>query len=103
MRIWNVNPRTMCRKHLLGEHVELHMMVGALNKGKNLAGFYNDGLIETGLIIPRHEELVLEMTARGYQHASPLPEFDDPQLGHVDLYVADAELRRRCADCRRLV
>ena len=25
MRMWMVNPKMMCNKHLLGEHVELHL------------------------------------------------------------------------------
>lgn len=38
MRMWNINPRYMCRKHLLGEHVETHMLVGSLRKEKSVQG-----------------------------------------------------------------
>ena len=31
MRMWMVNPGFMCNKHLLGEHVECHMLVGHLH------------------------------------------------------------------------
>ena len=30
MRMWGVDPKQMCRQHLLGEHVELHMQAGAV-------------------------------------------------------------------------
>ena len=36
MRMWLVPPSHMCRKHLLGEHVELHMLLGTLKKGKSI-------------------------------------------------------------------
>jgi len=28
MRMWMLNPKALCRKHLMGEHVEIHMLVG---------------------------------------------------------------------------
>lgn len=31
MRMWMVDPKIMCRKHLLGEHLELHMLAGCIN------------------------------------------------------------------------
>ena len=34
----DASPETMCRKHLLGEHVELHMLLGSLRRGKTLTG-----------------------------------------------------------------
>jgi hypothetical protein len=43
MRMWMVWPELMCRKHLLGEHVEIHMLLGALNKGHRVQGFINKG------------------------------------------------------------
>ena len=33
MRMWNVDPKLMCNKHLLGEHVEMHMFFGTIQKG----------------------------------------------------------------------
>ena len=34
MRQWMVDPRLLCRKHLLGEHVENHMFIGTLKRVK---------------------------------------------------------------------
>jgi hypothetical protein len=100
MRMWNVDPASLCRKHLLGEHVEMHMFVGHLNKGRRL-GRYADGLCERHRIRERHELLASELVARGYNHRSPLPAFDELEEGHVDLRRSERELRGRCAACRR--
>ena len=40
MRQWNIDPHCMCRKHLLGEHTEMHMAVGTLRRGLSIAGFF---------------------------------------------------------------
>ena len=103
MRMWLVDPRVMCSQHLLGEHVELHMLVGSLNRGKNIAGFLRDGLVELRSIRRRHEELVVEMQRRGFRHESPLPEFRARRAGRVDPVANLKELARRCADCRTLI
>jgi hypothetical protein len=98
--MWLVNPRLMCRQHLLGEHVELHMMVGCLVRGKSLAGYIETGLIDTALIRRRHLELVREMERRGYTHASELPAFKAPVAGgSIDAAGNLLELRRRCKSC----
>ena len=103
MRMWLVDPRLMCSQHLLGEHVELHMLVGSLNRGKNIAGFLRDGLVELRSIRRRHEELVVEMQRRGFRHQSPLPAFDRRRAGSVDPVANLKELARRCHDCRALI
>ena len=38
MRMWMLPPECMCRKHLLGEHVELHMLLGSMRRGKSIEG-----------------------------------------------------------------
>jgi len=100
--MWNVAPSVLCRKHLLGEHVELHMVVGSIKRGKNLGRFITDGLIETGKISARHKALAKEMTRRGYNHASPLDYTDTLKLGKVNPTVSLNELARRCPDCAAL-
>lgn len=104
MRMWMVDPKVMCRKHLLGEHVEIHMFVGSMNRGTNIYGFLKKRLIETTAIISRHEELVVEMKRRGYAHKSPLPEimpypksWDEVK---VDRQASMVEILRRCQSCR---
>lgn len=102
MRMWMVNPKLMCRKHLLGEHVELHMLVGSIKRGQSLQGFVDNGLIDTAKIQKRHDDLVKEMERRGYNHKSPLVYKDKLHIGKVDSKHSLNELSRRCESCREL-
>lgn len=102
MRMWMINPKFLCRYHLLGEHKELHMLVGALNKGKNLKGYFDKNQIAIHYIIPRHEELVKEFIRRGYNHKSPLPEFNVYIKGKIDLLYNLQDLQNRCSTCQKL-
>jgi hypothetical protein len=107
MRMWMVPPRHLCRRHLLGEHVELHMLAGSIGRGRSLAGFVEGGLIEPASAAARHGALVREMRARGYRHSS-----DDlnglaalvlyppaVRWARVDVATAWADLLARCPDC----
>jgi hypothetical protein len=101
MRMWNIDPKLMCNKHLLGEHVEMHMFVGSINKGISIKGYIDKGLVNTGLLKNRHEELVKEMIKREMKHNTPLLDFDIKVLGYVDSKENEEELLRRCVECRR--
>ncbi len=104
MRMWMVNPTMLCRKHLLGEHVECHMFSGTIAKGTSMIGYIDNGLVEVHNIISRHNELAKEIEIRGYQHKSPLQIClsllsSDP-CGKVDRENSIKELTNRCPDCR---
>ena len=108
MRQWLVNPKYLCRKHLMGEHVESHMFIGAINKGTSLAGFVNGGLVDVSKLHSRHEELVEEMKDRGYNHNSPLPavKVEIPQnyyISCVDVEANIQDLKTRCPDCNKRI
>ena len=103
MRMWNVPTAWMCRQHLLGEHVEMHMFTGAIMKGSDLAGYIEHGLVVPRQIPTRHTQLAEELVRRGYHHKSPLRNIPhDMQLpvGSVDTRKNVAELMRRCPECR---
>lgn len=101
MRMWMVSPHIMCRKHLLGEHVEMHMLAGSLRRGRSVQGFIDKNLIDTSLMKCRHDMLVAEMQRRGYKHESPLEiDFDFEHEGWVDVDESYYELASRCEDCR---
>lgn len=102
MRMWMVPPRRMCRKHLLGEHVEIHMAVASLRLGKRLDGFLAKGLLELHNLSARHDELVEEMRRRGYRHRSPLGRVPRRRGGCVNRRQAALELARRCPQCHGL-
>jgi len=96
-----VDAGKMCRKHLLGEHVELHMLAGCLNNGKNIKGFVEKGFVDPSLLRHRHEELVAEMQRRGYNHCSPVGKLPQTlQKGHIDPATNRVERCRRCRECR---
>jgi len=72
MRMWMVNTTILCRQHLLGEHCECHMFLGALKKRKSMTGYFDINAFEPMSLLIRHNVLAIEMNLRGYFHNSPL-------------------------------
>ncbi len=101
-----VNPKIMCRKHLLGEHVEIHMFASGLKRQINMSGYLNNNLLEPKSLRSRHQLLVKEMNERGYKHNSKLKmDFDINYLNalksrKVDVKKSVIELMSRCNDCK---
>jgi len=107
----------MCRKHLLGEHVECHMFLGTMRKGKSLEGYVRNNLLQLGHLIDRHDKLSLEMVLRGFKHNSPMEmnqEFKDIidssetytriyYTSIVDREISLQDLYNRCPECRLLM
>jgi len=98
-RMWLVNPKKLCRQHLLGEHKELHQLVGSLRKGKSVKGHIEKGQVEIHSIEKRHKELVKEMLRRGYKHQSILKKFKSFHAGKINILENERELERRCKNC----
>lgn len=105
MRMWMVDPKLMCNKHLIGEHGELHMLVGHLRLKHSVSGYVVSNAIELKSLETRHEALVNEMVYRGYSHKSPLviPDYSYLSLEEVNYEVDRGEatrlLLRRCTKC----
>jgi len=94
----------MCRKHLLGEHVETHMIAACLRLGNSLQGYVAKGLIETERLEQRHAALATEIERRGYNHKSPLTVPSGVRReGRVSVAESVRELSRRCPECRKLL
>jgi hypothetical protein len=79
MRIWDLNPKYLCRKHLLAEHRELHGLWNILTKHGSKGGYsrHPETLRWVGkqkALYLRHKALVEEFAERGYQHKTPLDE-----------------------------
>lgn len=101
MRMWGVSPEKLCNKHLLGEHVEMHMFAGTINKGISIQGYIDKGLVNPALIQQRHEELAQEMVRRGMNHQPPpQPIPTQPEHLVVDVFNSGQELIKRCPFCR---
>lgn len=101
-----VDPKKMCDRHLLGEHVELHMLAGNIKRGRSIDG-YLGGLVEPGLMVQRHCELVKEMACRGMKHQSPLDCPAEAASASKAQPISEAtnlrELVRRCERCASLI
>lgn len=109
MRMWLCDPKILCRKHLLGEHVEMHMFVGTLLKKKSIIGYLYNNLFEPAMLSTRHKQLVEEMKNRGMNHQSEIS-FDDAFLAYeniqpwyrtwtVERDSALKDLLSRCPSC----
>jgi hypothetical protein len=107
--MWMIDPRYLCRKHLLGCHLEHHMFLGALKKGKRLKGFFLNNCFEPKSLKSSHDELVLEMQHRTYNHQTPISqeEFDDAIKNLtdeemdwcIDREASLKDLLMRCVEC----
>ena len=101
MRMWMVDPTIMCREHLLGEHAEIHMFVGAIDHGSSVRGYLEKDLLEVHSLYDRHEELVREMKRRNYRHNSEIDEKwkKAERLGSIDRQKNLKQLINRCPKC----
>jgi len=116
VRIWDrIPPSSLCRSHLLGEHRELHGLWNILlriESGEDPSEVGYAAHPETRrwighqrALYDRHEALVGEMLARGYNHRSPLPGVIDSEISGeaaVPPEIDDqrAVLRAKGCDCR---
>ena len=103
-----VNPAVMCNKHLLGEHAECHMLVGHLQRKRQITNYVRLNLLQPNSLKERHNQLAEEMEKRRMSHKSPLPKYSLSYLPREHrLYVVNSEeslieLFKRCSDCRGL-
>jgi hypothetical protein len=77
MRVWDIEPKYLCRKHLLAEHRELHGLWNILTKHGGKGGYsrHPETLRWVGklkALYIRHELLAKEFKKRGYKHFTPL-------------------------------
>jgi hypothetical protein len=100
MRMWMVDPELLCDQHLLGEHVEIHMLVGAVGAGMSIRGYIEHGLLEPQNAHARHEQIVVEMRTRRFRHRSDLGELAHAPLGYVNRGKSIRDLCERCDKCR---
>lgn len=107
MRMWMVDPIILCRKHLMGEHLEHHMFVGHIKKKKGVCGYLKNNCFEPRALFLRHQQLAEQMLIRGYQHKSELPECDisylttEQQCCKIDVEMSLKDLLSRCPECRK--
>ena len=107
MRMWMIDPQLLCRKHLLGEHGELHKFIPSFHKKHKIDNRVAPVVqIELSSYQSRHDELATEMLRRGMNHKSPLPELPDFTYLPTHQYEAKVnkntsikDLKERCEEC----
>jgi len=109
MRMFMCSTKWMCNQHLLGEHRELHAIVGILHKGISIAGYIDSNCIEVSAIYDRHNAIVDELIIRGYKHKTPMLQseivFEHLPIPHqeykIDRKKSAADLFARCRECAK--
>lgn len=99
MRVWDVHPKHLCRRHLLGEHRELHGLWNILTKHEGKGGYsqHPETLRWVGkqkALYLRHEALIEEFTRRGYEHHTPLDKQLATGSGDQDLFIDSVRQQR---------
>lgn len=90
MRVWDVAPARLCDRHLIGEHSEVHAIWAVLTGDQE--GYRDHPETQRwegklGALFTRHEQLVEEMEARGFNHGSPMDAYLAKGLDEQDTYV----------------
>ncbi len=102
VRIWNVPIQELNRQHLLGEHVELHIIYSVLVNNKKGYSRHPETLRFQGRVNElrfRHSQQVAEMLKRGYKHNSPILGESQPYTYTTSQYITDhADLMKRQAN-----
>jgi hypothetical protein len=108
LRVWDLDPAILCRKHLLGEHRELHAVWSIITGGKKGYSRHPETLRWVGnlaALYQRHEALIGEMEKRGYGHHSPLDRKfatgSSIQANFIDLPERQLEiLKKKGCECK---
>tara|TARA_R100000458_G_scaffold59951_1_gene73213 strand:+ start:30652 stop:30993 length:342 start_codon:yes stop_codon:yes gene_type:complete len=111
MRMWMIDPKKLCRKHLLGEHGELHKFLPSFRKKFQVTKRVSPIVqIELSSYKKRHDDLAKEMVRRGFNHQSPIDELPDfsylPKAHYnakVDINNSIEDLKERCIECKELL
>lgn len=108
MRMWMINPKWLCRKHLLGEYGEIHKHRHNFVKHHSIAKRVSPVVqVEPLAMYARHDALAAEMVRRGYNHNSlyEMPDLSYLPKAHrevkVDVYLSIKDLIDRCPECKK--
>lgn len=109
MRVWDIHPKHLCRKHLLAEHRELHGLWNILIKHNGKGGYSQHPetlrwVGKTRALYNRHEDLVQEFVRRGYSHHTPLEESFAEGSNKQEIFINTIEeqkiiLKNKPCDC----
>ena len=72
MRMWMVNPKLLCQRHLLSEHCDIHRFISSVRVGHDVRRCLIRAMIDPSKVYQRHAELEEEIAERGGRLNSPL-------------------------------
>ena len=104
MRIWDIEPKNLCRNHLLGEHRELHAIWSILTKQKKGYSRHPETLRWRGklkALYLRHEKLIAEFKNRGYRHHSNLNKLQAVGISRQNQYVDSYQAQLRILKAKK--
>jgi len=110
MRMWMIDPKLLCQKHLLGEHGEIHKHRHNFVKQHSITKRISPVVqIEPSAMQTRHNELAKEMLRRNMNHQSS---FEQPDISYlpsneryavVDVNNSILDLMNRCPECKKRI
>jgi len=98
MRIWDISPKNLCRKHLIAEHGELHSMWSIIVNNKKGFSRHPETMRWRGKLKAlyfRHEKLVNEMKRKGYNHNSPIDKKEATGSNIQSVYIDTPKEQRK--------
>lgn len=111
-----INPKLLCDRHLLGEHLELHKHLPSFKKRHSISNRVSPVVqIEPLSMQSRHDMLAEEIGKRwpkNNPHRSPFPVDIKTLLEYlperersvkVDLSISETDLCNRCPSCRERI
>ncbi len=106
MRMWMVDPKILCKQHLMGEYREHFAIAGLMRLKRNFFGYIRNNLVEPKSIKDRFYAIRNEMLNRGYK---PEKDWKEPDVSYlpeeiqnykVDVQSSQDDLLNRCTECR---
>lgn len=108
MRMWMVNPRIMCNKHLGGEYAEFYKHKWTFENKHKKDKYIENNCLEPRSMQKRHDELVEERLRRGLKAkgtfiAPDISYLPEHQQNHtIDVEMNLKLLIDKCPDCKKL-
>ncbi|MEM2915979.1 MAG: pyrimidine dimer DNA glycosylase/endonuclease V [Candidatus Woesearchaeota archaeon] len=112
VRVWLVPPECLDDQRLLGEHLEIHIIIGAIAKrhqGKKGGWVNHPETIRyenrVKALIKRHQKLIEEMKKRGWNagkiHKTPLPTKGIPKSAFKDFKPTKQMILKDISDLKK--
>ncbi len=111
VRVWHVKPEYLDNQRLLGEHLEIHVIIGAITKRhqNKKGGYVNHPETKkyenkVRFLLKRHQALIHEMKKRGWNtgkiHKTPLPTENIPKKAFKDFKPNKKMILKDISDLR---